>query len=406
MSRILTLQRQVRELGRLRAGLTQTKTNDRGQEVTFPKHSKTWILTSTQREYLDVAAELWGGQVEQWQPQGNYPQAWRLITGTDTIDALLPPGDPVNQAYELWSGGGVQRRCNGETELRSDQPCLCRAQFGEDFHEQKAGTRCQITTRLNVFLPDLPDIGVWRAESHGYWPGNRIVGMVDLIKAQVGASAIVPVRLWIVPRTKKVDGRTSHYVEIVVSVRGLFRDVLAGNVAVAAIGAGSTPAVEGGPERQAIEAGPAIEPANGNGGGRVVTVVDLRAALAKAKTPENVRRLWDQAKAAGIQDTELAAEMKAKAAELQSAAPEPANEAPAARPEVEQGDHPVDAEVEPDRQAMWTQILAWGGGQDPKLTTAQCSAIVRDHVGKGPEDCNGWELEHILAQMKAGRVMA
>src|SRR5690606_10649200 len=115
-----------------------------------PVRSKTWLLSSPQRDYLDVAAEIWGGEVHEWQPQGNGPKVWRVITEAPALDAILPPGDPLSQAYEKWSRGGGERRCDGETDSFSRRPCLCRAEHGDEFFRRPPDKVCRPTTRLSV----------------------------------------------------------------------------------------------------------------------------------------------------------------------------------------------------------------------------------------------------------------
>ncbi len=76
--RILTLQRQLRELGRIRSGYSEPYTKD-GKELRRAVRSPTFILTAPVRDQLDLAAELWGGTVERWQPMGNRPEEWRAL---------------------------------------------------------------------------------------------------------------------------------------------------------------------------------------------------------------------------------------------------------------------------------------------------------------------------------------
>src|SRR4051812_41578546 len=111
MSRLINRQRQLAEQGRLRLGYTVPIPDKPGKSR--PVRSETWILTSHSREHIDHAAQMWGGDVEEWQPMGNGSKQWRVITHAKAIDAILPPGDPLTQAYETWSKGGCQRRCDG-----------------------------------------------------------------------------------------------------------------------------------------------------------------------------------------------------------------------------------------------------------------------------------------------------
>jgi hypothetical protein len=116
MSQIIGVQRRMMELGRIRLG-------DKADSGAPRKLSK-FRLTSASRALLEAAAELYGGTVQDWQgaPDDGY---FELYTDTDTLDIILPPvfsdrdGSPTlpySQAYELWSGGGCQRRCDGATE--------------------------------------------------------------------------------------------------------------------------------------------------------------------------------------------------------------------------------------------------------------------------------------------------
>lgn len=429
--RIITLQRQVRELGRLRAGLTVPSDKPGGRAR--PSSSKTWIATSLNRTYIEAAAEVWGGQAEEWQPLGNRPKEWRVITDRPVIDAILPPGDPLSQHYEMWSAGGCQRRCDGEREQRADKPCLCRAEFGDDFHTQPVERRCRIHTRLSVFLPELPDIGIWRVETHGYWPSVHITGYVETIKALVGEKVMVPVTMGIDPKSKVADGKTSHYVEIVVALkdRASFGQILASPQALAIGGPTDARTIEAGPGRAAIGAAPADER----------TKLDFDAAARAATDVAAVQQLWKEAVAAGAMDEQLAERFKRYAADLAAPAAEPdgghdwadefalAADLEALRAlQVEAGgagaltkpqrdafwartrelqgraEPAAEAEVEPDRDAMWTQILTIAGQRG--WSAAETSRQMREAVGKDPVDADGWAFAQFLDVLKAEQVPA
>ena len=355
MSRILTLQRQARELGRLRTGTYDGRR---------PVRSDTWVITSHSEDYIRAAADTWGGTPEKWQPQGNGATQWRVITTAKAIDAILPPGDPLSQAYEMWNRGGCQRRCDGITELLSDSPCVCRAQHGDDFHEQKQGSVCNMTTRVNVMLPAMPDIGVWRAETHSFYAANELAGHVDTIRGLVGPQAMVPVRLRIEQRTRVAGGQTKHFPVIALELRGVTAgQVLAGGEGLLQIGAGVTPAA-------AIEAGPAVEPPD-----------YVRAARA-CYDLAGVQEVWRRAEAAGHLTDELKAVLK------------PIGDALAAAPQAQ----PPEPEGDPDE--LWSLIVAkcptgW--------TTAQLENDFTEFTGGvAPGDANGIDLAGYLAELKAG----
>lgn len=338
--RIISMQRQARELGRLRTGYTDTS----GAKPR-PVKSETWVITSHAEHYVQGAADAWGGTVEKWQPLGGGAAQWRVITQANALDAILPPGDPLSQSYELWSGGGCARRCDGVTETLSDGPCICRAQHGEDFHEQRKGTVCAATTRLNVFLPEMPDVGVFRVETHSYYAAGEIAGAVDLIRSAVGPDAIIPIRLRIEQRTRKAEGKTKQFPVVVVELRG----ITTGQVLGASVMGGQELAAQA--QREAITAGRpqaavAIEAAAVSPAAPAeLDVESVRAAIAAVPDLDSLRAIWPHAKAAGLED-----DAKARAAQL---TPQTQQQAIEQAPPSSQSAAP--ASDDPDE--LWSQIL-------------------------------------------------
>ena len=318
------MQRQARELGRLRSGEHNGK---------YPTTSETWIVTSHAPHYLEAAAALWGGKVEKWQPLGSGAEQWRVVTKAKSIDAILPPGDPLSQANEMWSKGGCARRCDGITEQLSDRPCVCLAQHGENWFERKKGTVCSATTRLNVMLPDLPDLGVWRMETHGYYAANEIAGQIDMLLSATGGKALVPVSLRIEPRQRIANGETKKFPVIVVEVRGMTaRQALAGQVPQIAIEGGPST----GPQRAAIEAAPARQPQPANG-----PTKDFTALAQQARGADEVAKLIAEAAREGAPEGYLADLRKIEA-----------SKAEVIEPEIVNDDDPTE---------VWRQIVAAAG---------------------------------------------
>lgn len=282
--RIINHQRQARELGRLRTGYSVL--NSDPNKRPRPVKSKTWVISSHAEHYVAKAAELYGGKVERWQPQGNGAPQFRVITEAEQIDAVLPGGDPLSQYNEMWTKGGCARRCDGQTEQLSKRPCLCLSQHGEDWHllRQNLSTKdkvCAVTSRLNVVLLDMLDMGVWRAETHSFYAANEMAGTVDMVLSGTGGKGLVPVTLRIEPRTRVAGGQTKHFPVVVVEVRGLTpRQALSGPLPTAL----------------------ALDPA---GGGQAVAAIEApegRGWIAEAKgalTSDDVRDLWMEAQNAG-----------------------------------------------------------------------------------------------------------
>lgn len=272
-SRLRNIQARAAEHGRLRTGYTQGNR---------PMRSATWVVTSHSEEHVRTAAELWGGEVESWSPLNSTISQWRVITKASSIEALITPGDPLNQYNEMWSKGGCQRRCDGETELLSRQPCLCLARFGEDWHQRKKGTVCSTTSRLNVMLPDLSGMGMWRAETHSFYAAQEWGGMVDMVLAGTRGDGFVPVTLRIEPRQRVANGETKKFPVVVVELRGVTpRQALAGPMNAAT-------ALDPGAASQAVAA---IEGPKGR---------DWIAEATGALTSDDVRDLWMDARQAGV----------------------------------------------------------------------------------------------------------
>ncbi len=245
MSPIIDIQRRMMELGRIRMG-------DRGPKGQ-PQRLAHWRLTSASRQLLEAAAAEYGGEVREWAgaPDEGY---WELYTETDRLDVILPPvfsaadGSPTlpySQWYELWSGGGCQRRCDGVTEVLSGKPCLCDPQ-------ERA---CQPTTRMSVMLPRVPGLGVWRLESRGVHAAMLLPATLDLLQYAAAERQFVEAVLRLEQRSVRRDGETHRFTVPVLDLPGLrLADV-------AALGGGEQPlavnAPQPAPGRPGLPAGPA-----------------------------------------------------------------------------------------------------------------------------------------------------
>ena len=320
-ARLLNIQRRAAEHGRLRTGYTQGNR---------PMRSATWVVTSHSEEHVRTAAGLWGGDVEQWSPLNSTITQWRVITKAASIEALITPGDPLSQYNEMWSAGGCQRRCDGQTEQLTRQPCLCARQFGEDWHTQPKGRVCSATSRFNVMLPDISGMGMWRAETHSFYAASEWGGMVDIILAGTDGKGFVPVNLRIEPRQVVREGKTKKFPVVVVELRGVTpRQALAGpmNAATALDPAGQA--------RAAIEAP------------RPDYLANAQAAL----TVDDVQDVYRTAFAAGHLTDDLIAALKVRADEVKE---EEAKRAVTGRegPDDE-GVYPVEVIEDGPREPVW-----------------------------------------------------
>lgn len=231
MSPIIDLQRRLVEVGRIRMG----KKGDKGQ----PQKLDTWRLTSSDQARLAAAAELFGGIVTPWDgsPKGDEHE---LVTTTAELPILLLPGQALSQWHELWSGGGCQRRCDGEREILSDAPCVCDAEGGD--------RKCKPTTRLSVMLPDVPGLGCWRLESHGFYAAVELSATAAMLEQATARGQMLPARLRIDQRRQVKDGKTTRYAVPVIDIDVRFREAIAG------IGGNGQQVLDSAPEYKALPA--------------------------------------------------------------------------------------------------------------------------------------------------------
>ncbi|WP_240964076.1 hypothetical protein [Streptomyces sp. C1-2] len=292
----MNAKREAAELGRIRTGYSRPNPNpDKGP---IPVKSKTFVLTSHSREYVEAAAKLYGGRVEQWTPQRSNIAQWRVITEARELKAILPAGDPLHQYNEKWGGGGCERRCDGVTEQLKNEPCVCLARYGEKWHQRPPTQVCRPTSRIGVFLPDMPDLGVWRLETKSHYAADVLAGGLDTVLQATEGKGLMPVRMWIEQRTRVVDGETKQF-QVVMMVPSLpkLRHALSGPISTAAALDPSTL------DRPAIAAAPAERP-------------DYLAEARGCRTADDVIGVWHKARNAGHGSDELLADLKAIAEDI------------------------------------------------------------------------------------------
>ncbi|WP_327413191.1 recombination directionality factor [Streptomyces sp. NBC_01233] len=342
-SRILTMKRQAAELGRIRTGFSRPNSDPSKRPV--PIKSKTFVFSSHSQAYVAAAAELWGGDVEAWTPQNQKIAQYRVISKATGIRAILPAGDPLSQSYEMWSGGGCSRRCDGETEQKTRKACLCLAQYGIDWHLRSPQQVCRPTSRINVMLPDLPDLGVWRLESKSYYAADAIAGGLDIVLQATEGRSMMPVRMWIEQRTAVREGKTKQFpVVMVVPSLPKLRHALSGPLSTAA-------ALDPGVlvDRPAIEAP------------RPDYLADARGC----RTEADVQMVWRKADGAGHGSPELLEDLKQIAADIARGV-DPQTGALDSDDDDLDDDGVVDVEIveddEPPTAVGWPAVAAPGSG--------------------------------------------
>lgn len=389
---ILDIQKRARELGRIRIGQVVPMTKRDGSAGTRPEKLDRFRLTSNSKPLLDKVAELYGGTVAEWAPQGGGPKAWEVITDSKRLPIMVPP-QPITQWYEFWTAGGCKHRCDGRTNVLTDELC-----DPEDPNHVEAIKKP--TTRLNVVLRDVEGIGVWRLESHGF---NAAMELPDAAEFLAAAGGYVNGWVSLEPRSSKAEVPdkggtklvTRHFHVPIIEIDVTPAQLMAGRGRVAA------PALSGGPVGET--------PALAAGG------PDYVALAADMTDPEDVRNLWRQANGAGHMTQGLSEHLQKRVAELEAGqggrgAPGGAEQSgeeadvvassPAAVPDA---DGVVDAEVvrdDVDADAVWQRILAVGGARGMTL-----GSILDDFPaqmgGLDPEAATAGELTAYLDGLNA-----
>ncbi|WP_248582570.1 hypothetical protein [Nocardioides sp. InS609-2] len=376
MSPILDLQKRARELGRIRLG--QKSANGAPQKL------DRFRFTGHSQALLTKIAELYGGEARQWTPAGG-TQQWEVISDTARVPIMVPP-QPVSQWYEFWTRAGCQHRCDGRTNVLTDEPC-----DPEDPKHLEAIKKP--TTRLNVVLRDVEGIGVWRVETHGF---NAAIELPDVAEFLAAAGGYVNGWLSLEQRTS-IDNTgdkplTRHYMVPIIEVDVTPAQLMAGHGRVAA------PALAGGPVAET----PALAAAG----------PDYVALAADLETADEIRSLWIRANEAGHMTQGLSDHLAKRAEEIKVAAQQPVASPPAAAPAaaaVPDADGIVDAQlVDPptgeDEDAIWQRIVSEAGKRGMSLPDLQ------DHFaslmgGVTSDSASAAELTHYLGLL-TGEVAA
>lgn len=168
------LGRRMVEHGRIRLGVKSGKAM---------KSIETFRFTSPDEIAIRQLAEQFGGDAVPWSdPKASPTNQFEVVTKATEIPVWILPGG-LSVMYEMWSGGGCVRRCDGvdcETSMRTYDadyepvmvPCIC-AKDGK--------LACRPYTRMSVVIPSIRFGGSWRLESKGWNAAEELPGMVDMI---------------------------------------------------------------------------------------------------------------------------------------------------------------------------------------------------------------------------------
>jgi hypothetical protein len=354
---IVDLQRNAREIGRIRLGeYVRPGANGKGR----PQKLSTYRFTSQSKALMDKVAELYGGTVNEWTPQGGGAKAWEVVTEATRIPVLVPP-NPLSQWYELWSGGGCQRRCDGQREVLSDQPCIC----GPDPDDRE----CKPHTRLNVMLRDVEGVGVFRLETSGYYAATELPGIAEFLT--LAPQEYVSAYLVLEWRRVKREGKTREFAVPGLEIEGLTpAQLMSGEVVTkAALPAAGNTAIE--------SSAPPIPDEDGQ----------LRE-IESADSIERLRELWKLWKDAGWLSTAVGEAISARVKELAEVAePETSTADPDDLTEEQEVYYRLLATVPSDWTVPETEAdyKKWSEGDDLNKASAEEMQAYIDSLEQGAE---------------------
>jgi len=288
---------------------------------------------------------------------------------------VIPSGESLSQWYEMWSGGGCQRRCDGRINVLRDSPCECPSDPLDRADLASKGRACKPTTRLNVVLADVPGIGVWRLESHGYHSAVELPMVAEFLAQATEAGTYLPAELALTPRSSKRPGQGKReWLVPIIDVKTTPRALMAGDIP--GIG-GSRAAI--GNDRKALEA----------------SKPDYVALANAAQSLEEWREVWNQAGTAGHLDGTLKDLLAPIGQALRDGAQQPVEE-----PVLGEENGVAYAEIVGDTEELdrlWALILENAGDMDYKQLEREFAARTN---GLHPQSANAAQLQAFLTHLQ------
>jgi Recombination directionality factor-like len=378
---IIDMQRRMRQLGEIRIGhvVDTGRISERtGKPILRPEKLDKFRFTSASKPLLEQIAQLYGGAVQEWTPANGGPKEWEVYSEVDRVPVIVPPmNNVIDSWFEQYKGSKCARRCDGQVEQKSDQPCICRANWGDNWREAApARERCQITTRLNVMLRDVRGLGVWLLTTHGFYASSELPAMAEtLLRARGEIPGFLTMEEKVVPLE---DGGTARFMVPKLDVDLTPGELFAG-AAKAAVSAGQAPAVAGG-GRPALESG---------------APRDFLADIAAASSRDEVLALWRAARDARVSNgAEIEAAAKARVDELAAGADQDAAEQAAAESSSPPG------EPAPDPEQTW-QHLVQNCPQGWTVTALE-NAFAERYQGVHPSTATGEQMAEFAEVVTGG----
>lgn len=343
---IIDAQRRMSNMGAIRLGhrADTGKTDKNGRPILIPTKLSAFRVTSPRRDVADAVARLYGGTVQEW--RGQKGPEFEVFTTRSTLPVLVPR-QIIDPNYEMWGPNIKLRHCDGQTEKTRKTPCLC-AQWDNHEHKWYRGScnickvsqkwngvphtheyvngeceicecsrPCKPTTRLSVMIEGVPDVGVFKIESHGWNAAVELPYLSQLISGiNKPLTGVVGMRHEKRVRIVVTDGvETTKTVEFFVPelrFPWLTPEMLyAPSYQLEATVRAQLERANG--SALALTAEPAKVERSADG---TLTAGDVVHLAATCETLEHVRALWSRAAEDKVMNTEIAAVLTARGKEI------------------------------------------------------------------------------------------
>ncbi|PZG12456.1 hypothetical protein C1I95_25755 [Micromonospora craterilacus] len=403
---IKELQRRLTQVGVIRLGQQLMSKNNKP----YPSKLETLRFTSPSKAIVEAAAAQFGGTVQPWTPPVGGPQ-FEVITDAREIRVLVPP-QQIDPNYELWGNGFRSRMCDGETERISQKGCLCapvRVAAEAAGRNLKPGEVCKPTTRMSLMVADIPSLGVFKLESHGW---NAAAELPGLAEAVANAPRPIPALLEVQRREKKLfhpNKPANEQIESRVYMVPVVHynimtpaQAFSGQIGAAIAAAQRRELVAA--QLAAIEAGPAADGPAGDGD--KLTPADVVRLAPYTKTLDQLQALWKDAHKDKALTDDTVAVLKARAAELEMARQQPAqpSEEPAEGAPTAEAVEAVSGEVEsePDKNALWVQIQGIAGSR--RWNAEALEKRIYDRFKRTSDEMTGWDMAAFISAVAKGEI--
>lgn len=164
-------------------------------------------VTSPSEAVVRAFTDVFGGDAREWNEESSNDR-WEAYLPVNSLPIMVLPGQSLEQWWESWKRSVCERRCDGETEQLSNQPCVCFKRDGGD-HTVRLSTEgaCRPMTRINVVCPDVAVVGAGSLVSHGMVAAETLPQSIAIAEAALSRGLMVPAVLRVVEHKGK-----RHYV--------------------------------------------------------------------------------------------------------------------------------------------------------------------------------------------------